>query len=364
MRINSTIVNFLKVFATILVFCCHSVIVAHESFQPYGLVYLFNTPAWGGVWIFLIVSGLLASWGFETRRYQLSKQSLKKYWSGRVIKVLLPTWIFLSLVYIFSMRDSELRWDVILRMLTCTYNGGFTGIKGAGATWYVFVLMWLYLLTPLFVTLLKKYELRHAGSEFKAFIRLLICVVGLGLTYRIAGYILHWDLYNWLYANVLACLDLYICGMITVKLIRFFPKDKLPRLVSFKTSFLVLFLLMNGIFIAKSAFPLLNIIYCYLSPSFYITFTVLIVLLYSVDEKDTYIIGFVGKFCNIVCPYSFAFYLWHSSLLAAIADSSSWITNAYLHYAFMLIVSIIVVSYVSYLMTKMNDSIIKTINKN
>ncbi len=46
MRINSTIVNFLKVFATILVFCCHSVIVAHESFQPYGLVYLFNTPAW------------------------------------------------------------------------------------------------------------------------------------------------------------------------------------------------------------------------------------------------------------------------------------------------------------------------------
>lgn len=49
MKLDSTIVNFFKIFATLMVFCCHSVIVASECFNPHGLIYLFNTPAWGGV---------------------------------------------------------------------------------------------------------------------------------------------------------------------------------------------------------------------------------------------------------------------------------------------------------------------------
>lgn len=49
MRPNSTIINILKVFATLLVFLCHSTIVAKECFGGGGLIRIFNTPAWGGM---------------------------------------------------------------------------------------------------------------------------------------------------------------------------------------------------------------------------------------------------------------------------------------------------------------------------
>ncbi len=365
MKLNSTIVNFFKIFATLMVFFCHSVICASESFQTHGLIYLFNTPAWGGVWTFLIISGLLASLGFSTGKYQLAKDSVKKYYRGRFIKVLLPTWIFLTLVFIFNMRDSTLKWDVIIRILTCTYNGGFTGIKGAGATWYVFMLMWLYLLTPMFVLWLQKYEVKHRGKEFKAYLKLLGCVMLIGLSYRIGGYFLHLDLYNWLYANVIACLDLYVAGMIGERMIKYFPREKLVWLVKIRSILLFNFIMMNLAFIGINAFKMLNLFYRYISPTLYITFIIILVLLYSdYTKKSKFFEGAFGKVCNIICPFSFAFYLWHSSLLGAVADSFEWILDAYKHYAVMLVVGFFVVSYVSYLMTKMNDSIIKTININ
>lgn len=354
----------LKVFATLLVFLCHSTIVAKECFGGGGLIRIFNTPAWGGVWMFLIISGLLASYGFEKGRYQLTKQSIKQYYRGRIVKVLLPTWIFLTLVFIFNMRDVTLKWDVIIRMLTCTYNGGFTGVKGAGATWYVFMLMWLYLLTPLFVKWLRHYEEGHSGKEFNAYLKLLVGVIGVGLLYRIVGYIVHLDLYNWLYANVLACLDLYVAGMIGIKLIKFFPIEKWQWLIKWRTIVLFAFLLMNISFIGKGIVPLYNAFYCYVSPSFYILFTISLVMFYSVGDKDTKLCsGWLGKVCNIICPFSFAFYLWHSSLLAAVADTFNWVSNTYIHFIVMLTLGFVVVSYVSYLMTKMNESIIKTIIK-
>lgn len=364
MKFNSTIVNVLKVFATLMVFFCHSTIVAKESFGGGGLIRIFNTPAWGGVWMFLIISGFLACIGFEIGRYQLNKQSIKRYYKGRVTKVLLPTWVFLTLVFIFNMRDATIKWDVILRMLTCTYNGGFAGVKGVGATWYVFMLMWLYLLTPLFFSRLQRFEEKHKGEEFKAYLKLLSCVMAVGLTYRVVGYFLHLDLYNWLYANVIACLDLFVAGMIGAKIIKVLPVEKIHKLIERRWIVLTLFLLMNIVFIGKGKVPYLNWFYCHISPTLYILFTVSLILLYLVETQNSKLLdGWLGKMCNVICPFSFAFYLWHSSLLAAVADSFNWIVNDYCHYAVMLGLGTIVVSYVSYLMTIMNDSLIKKINK-
>lgn len=364
MNLNSTIINVLKVFATLLVFFCHSVIVAGECFAPHGLIHLFSTPAWGGVWIFLIISGLLSSWGFESGRYQLTKSSIKKYYKGRVTKILLPTWIFLTLVIIFNMRESVLKWDVILRMLTCTYNGGDAGVQGVGATWYIFVVMWLYFLTPFFILLLNKYEEKNKNGLFVAFLRLMLLVLALGLCYRIGGYYLHLDVYNWLYANVLACLDLFVAGMICAKMIKVFPVEKLRQLINTRGYLLLLFFLMNAVLIARGKFPFLDFIYRFISPTLYIFFTMALVLFYSVEDKESKLLeGRLSKICNLICPFSFAFYLWHTSLLAAIAEKFSWIANDYYHYFAMLIIGIIVISYVSYLMTRLNDSIIKTINR-
>lgn len=314
--------------------------------------------------MFLIISGFLASFGFETGRYQLTQESVKKYYKGRVVKVLLPTWIFLTLVFIFNMRDATLKWDVFLRMLTCTYNGGFTGVKGAGATWYVFMLMWLYLFTPLFVGWLDKYEKRNKENVFGSYIKLLIVIIAIGLCYRVCGFFLHLDLYNWLYANVLACLDLFVAGMIGARMIECFPKKRLAWLVNKRTVILFFFILMNVAFVGRNSSNIFNLFYCYISPSFYIVFTIILVLLFSDDSRESKLFeGKFGKICNIICPYTFAFYLWHSSLLGAVADSFSGINDAYRHYAVMLVVGFFVVSYVSYLMTKMNDGLIKTINK-
>ena len=324
---------------------------------------MFNTPAWGGVWIFLIISGLLAEYGFASGRYALNLTSIKQYYKGRLTKVLIPTWIFLTLVFIFNMRDATIKWDVIVRMLTCTYNGGFTGVYGAGATWYVFMLMWLYLLTPLFFSLLQKYEDNNKNCEFKAYLKLLVYVIAIGLCYRICGLFLHLDLYNWLYANVLACIDLYVAGMIFARMTNVFPNEKYKKLISWRAIILFLFISMNCIFVLIGKIPMLSPFYYYISPSCYILFTGILVLLYSVDTKPSKVLnGMIGRICNIICPFSFAFYLWHTSLLAAVADSFSWISNTYYHYAVMMCIGTIVVSYVSFLITKMNNGIIKSLS--
>lgn len=159
-RLNSTSINVLKILATTLVFLCHSEIIAKECFNInfHGLWHLLNTPAWGGVWIFLIISGFLACYGFDSGKYQISRKSILNYYKGRYIKILLPTYIFLSLAFIFNMQESNVQMDSIIRWLTCTFNGHGGGIKQVGASWYVFIVFWLYILSPIFVYLLNKYE--------------------------------------------------------------------------------------------------------------------------------------------------------------------------------------------------------------
>ena len=68
---NNTCINVLKILATALVYFCHSWIVCKESFdyEVHGLYLAFITPAWAGVWIFLVVGGFLAAHGFFGRRY-------------------------------------------------------------------------------------------------------------------------------------------------------------------------------------------------------------------------------------------------------------------------------------------------------
>ena len=70
---NSTCINVLKILATAMVFFCHSWIVCYETFgyTIHGLYRIFITPAWGGVWIFLVVGGYLAGYGFYGGKYSL-----------------------------------------------------------------------------------------------------------------------------------------------------------------------------------------------------------------------------------------------------------------------------------------------------
>ena len=187
--LNSTLLNILRVYATALVFFCHSTIIANEcfGFELHGLERLINTPAWGGVWVFLAIGGFLAAYGFDQGKYSLDKNGIMTYYKGRIVKVLIPTYVFLSLMYIFNMQEAQVKWITILKWLTCTFQGGGAGIKYVGASWYVFILMWLYLLTPVLLKWLCLFEKKHKGRERMSYLRLLVLLCGIGVVFRLGG---------------------------------------------------------------------------------------------------------------------------------------------------------------------------------
>lgn len=65
---------------------------------------------------------------------------------------------------------------------------------------------------------------------------------------------------------------------------------------------------------------------------------------------------------NILSGYSFMFYLWHSPILAILANNIS-IEDDFVKYLTVMLLGIIVTSYISFLMTKMNTSIIRLFDR-
>lgn len=372
MNINSTALNIIRVYATLLVFLCHSTIIAKESFgfiiqESIPLRMLFLTPAWGGVWIFLVVGGFLAAYGFDTGKYTLDKSGILKYYRGRILKVLIPTYIFISLMYIFNMLESHVEFTTILKWLTCTFNGHDAGIKRVGASWYVFIIMWLYLMSPFLLKLLYKFEIKYRKREFKAYIYLIGLVFVFGISYRLGGVILDKMLgaegkiyYNWFYANVTGCFDMFLIGVIGERLLRFMPPINEERFK--KCRILSFFALLLTAFVFVGMFKYQRTLYRFIGPCLFSLSTIIIIISTSVKINSD-VLKLNSKFeriCNLIAPYAFMFYLWHSPLLGYVADKIE-IENLNLHYFSTLVVGGMVTVYVAFLMTKMNNGIIKTL---
>lgn len=369
-KLNSTALNILRVFAAALVFFCHSTIVARDCFglELSGLSRLIITPAWGGVWIFLVTGGILAAYGFDSQKYLLNKDGIQKYYKSRIIKVLLPTWIFLSLGYIFKMEESYVSLTGFLRILTCTFNaGGGVGtihIKGVGASWYVFIIMWLYLLTPLLLKGLHRFEGRHQGHELKGYMRLIAVLCCVGVLYRFCGYLLWLQFdervyYNWFYANVTGTVDLFAIGMIGERMMHYIPKISDDKIYKFRKLSLWAVLIVACLFLGNYKYQ--RVIYLFMAPSMFAISTIFMIMVFSY-KSDTVKSRLEGKriaiICNALAPYAFMFYLWHSPLLGYVADKLK-IEDLCIHYYAMLVIGGVVTAYVSYLMTTMNQGITK-----
>ena len=362
MMLHSSSINVLKVTATLLVFFCHSTITATNEFnyELHGVMKLFNTPAWGGVFMFFTISGLLAGYGFSRGRYKITRQGVGMYYRSRFLKVLLPTWVFLTLAYIFTMQESTLEVDAVIRWLTCTSNGGGSGIKAVGATWYVFILMWLYLLSPFFAWVLNKIEENNAGREKKCLIELLVAVSLIGLTYRLVGhFVFDLDWYNWLYANVIAAADLFLIGMIGERIIGY---SKLSKNGNIRIKLLLMLFLTIVILLSRGGIQPLGILYRYIFPTFYALLTIGLVAIYSLSSQKQG--GVISSVCNYISPYSFMFYLWHSMILMYIALKTDYITSDTSRFFATLIGGFLVTAYISFLMTRMNNSVLDFIDKN
>ena len=302
LKLNTNIIDVLKVYATLMVFICHSTIIAHQEFgfELQGVWRALNTPAWGGVWMFFTLGGFLAAYGFDQQKYTLDKTGIIRYYKGRFIKVLLPTWIFISLMYIAQMNEANVSFITIVQFLTCTFNGSGAGIKLVGASWYVFITMWLYLLAPWLYKGIMHLENRQKGQEIRSFIILLSLVCLVGLAYRFIGYrLFRLDYYTWMYANVLGSIDLFIIGMIGCRLVHYLPTAINPQRLQFaKVTWIIVLIVISTIFsgwiyelqIDNALFSYLqskvNKIYYYLGPYLFSLEAMLAVCLFSYNVEN------------------------------------------------------------------------------
>lgn len=349
---RSTTINFLKVFATYLVFSQHSTIVTNQELgfqlQGFGQQFL-NTPAQGGVWMFLIISGLLASGGFDRGKYQLNFRGCLAYYKNRFVKILLPTWIFISLAWMicgaYTFKPIEL-----IQLLTCTYNGSGIGIPGVGATWYIFIVMWLYILTPYALKLFHRLEKKFEGKEAKMYIVLIALLFVYGIVYRCGCEALHLSKYNWRYANILACGDCFFIGVATAQLQKYVDFSKYGR----KYLFLAYTALLGVVILCtlKNYSMTLKAFHALISPSLYAVICTAIISLTTNHSNEK-----SGKIWNVLVPYTFAFYLWHTLVMIYLSRNLD-LDSSFISYSIVASAGFVITCYLAVLTTNMNNSII------
>lgn len=350
---NNTI-DFLKCYAALIVFVCHAYIVSKEQFgfeftHPWQFV--LKTPAWAGVWIFVMVSGFLAGSRFWSGKYELNKKGILQYYKDRFINVVLPAWVMVSLVYILS--DPQVpSAKTVIEFITCLFRGSGAAV-GVGATWYVFSISWLYLLTPLFLFLLKKTEERTKGKKIRVHVGHLILLTILGLAYRVLGRMLGLTWYRWIYASPIGNIDLFFSGMIINRLRTVTKSEnaKVRRILEVAILFASL-VCSYCYFYGETTRPALLSIYRYLMPTAYI-FIVGGILLNSRESVSRRLTGALG----VGAVYSFQFYLWHSLVMTNItrAFSLSGISG----YVVCLLLGAVLTGYIAFLMTRMQSSFFK-----
>ena len=349
-----------------MVYFCHSWITCYNTFEfnAHGWQRLLITPAWGGVWIFLVIGGYLAAYGFCGGKYDLTLGGVLLYYKNRVVKILIPTWIFISLEFLLIYQDKMITWTDAFRFLTCTFNGEGSPVDGIGATWYVFIVMWLYFLTPLFIYFLNKLGERTSINEFRICLIALFVVCFLGGLYRVVSFFFL-DWYNWTYANVLGCVDLFIAGIITFRMTNCLPILSVSMVKKLR---LCVILMLCILIVACSDFgsliPIGSALYQYIWPSAYLILSSTLLFLYAYKTESTQNTLKTNAKCfvDFISPYSFAYYLWHSSILMYISAIVK-ISNNNTRFLATIALGILVTSYISFLMTKMNNGIIKTLLK-
>lgn len=199
--------NVLRVVAALCVFFLHTTIFTDVSFfAERDATFIFRTPAWAGVWIFMFLSGYFAGKGFISGKYSLSVRGFLQYYKRRFVKIIFPTLCFIFFCVTVIQPDFvPNNPDFLPKVLTFMYRGK-PDFSAMGATWYVFLLFWFYLLAPFAAFLLNKC--------CKTVHILLACVFTVGgFAFRLLAlkYKLPWsqDVYLSLYGNA----DLFFSGM-------------------------------------------------------------------------------------------------------------------------------------------------------
>lgn len=348
---NAT-VNTLKLIATVLVAVCHCWIICNQEFgfelQDNWQI-LLKTPAWGGVFMFLQSAVILHNLVFRS----MGGAKFLQFYKNKVKKILLPCFIFISLVYLLIEPTAHIDFLFLLKLLTCTFNGTGSPIHHIGATWYVFVLMWLFALCPFIYKMLNYIVNKYQGQMDHLLSRLFVAISVCGFTYRILGRFLGLEWYSCIYASVVGNLDLFIGGMIVARMPQLEANISLAKIK--KMLFLaltILIVLCSGMYYyGEKDMPIFLSIYRYITPSIFLTLTSFILWITRNETHKTSIV-------NILAPYTFEFYLWHSVVYSLIAKIIM-VENNFVRYLLVLFGGIVITSYLAFIMTKMNAGIYK-----
>ncbi len=317
-------VCILRTCAALMVFFLHTWIVTDRLAginHTWDRLFFLKTPAWGGVWIFFVISGYLAGRGFLLGKYHLSIKSILYFYLDKLIKVGIPALFFVFIVCVTVYPDFiPSNPGVLAALLTFTYNGN-PGIDGIGATWFVSTVMQLYLLTPVLYCLLKKLNTRLSGQT--AHTAILIGIIAAGCFYRILLYKSQMSWYSWIYTPSIANLDLFLAGF----QMNYLSCQNKKEGTSHTTGNLLLILLLLSLVTFNSYLYFFGengsgnqdflSVYQYIMPSVYAAF--IGIFLYFFTEKewsDTE--NLFERLLNWFNGISFQFYLWHSLILARI----------------------------------------------
>ena len=317
-------INFLRVVGMFMVFMLHTALFSSQrGFWFNQHTWFLQTPAWGAVWIFFILSGYLIGKGFFEGRYQYNLKGIIKFYWTRFFKIALPTLGFVGLCCVLVAPQNFIRDNPLFlkKILTFTYDAN-PGFDGASATWYVSTLMQLYFLAPIIcwgLTFVIEKVINEKQRMITVAILLIIIVCGLGGRHFLLYIKADWN--SQVYVPGYMNLDLFISGIL---LNYFLPKRKKPLSSQTKllkkaaTMFLIIFIIFNS-YIYYTGYITF---YQYTLPSVYIIFTCIYIYIHeSIEKRVIYQNIIVKIWINIInelSSISFGFYLFHSLILSRI----------------------------------------------
>ena len=348
-------INLIRITAILMVFFLHSIIFSGKNYPSsqflidYPWSFFFKTPAWAGCWILYIISGYLTAIGFIEDKYKFNKNNIIKFYKRKINKIFIPT-IFFNFIVLFAYNFDFFRNNLeklLISFFTFTYNGT-PGVDGVGATWFVFTLMQLYIISPFICYFVSKI------NDTKKILILIISIALLGLFYRNLLYKLNIDWYKYIYTFILGNLDLYISGISIAYLIKKGNNENTIKENQIYKIFSV-FIIFLAIIINSYYYYINNYyVYQYIFPSIYLILVLNYLFIFSDNESKTNN-NIFWKFINAFASISFEFYLFHSLILSKISKYVSG-SNSLIEYLKIIIFTFMITIIFSIVYNKLDQT--------
>ena len=346
---HNIMIDLLKVIAALCIFMLH---ISIFSSSTYGFsftdrTWFLQTPAWSAVWIFFVLSGYANGKSFYSGKYNLCIKDIRRFYYRRFLKVILPCWIFTLYTLLLVEKDFlHENPNVILKILTLSYYNNPDNVS-IGATWYVYSVAWLYILTPVIIWILHPMVPKSDNTKWV----LVICIAAFGLFIRFASFKTGIGFQN-IYVPFYMNLDLYISGIIIAHMSQSNNGLSNKRIIILFTSLVVLLLINMRIYYKGNTMPTCLLIYQYVFPTVWLIFTSMYIYISQrvVGGYTLKLPQSIEKRISRFSEISFYFYLVHSMIASKIAPIFIGIKSATLSHILLLVFTYAVAFVMSWFM--------------